>query len=157
VPEQDFKIGELLAIVQKLPDALPLTDKFDLPHREHSKAWYKHQKEHLEGWLGQYLKPGAYNRTGFRDSGMFFYNHFQCWTGLLWLAEALGESPQVLEQVSKLVLESGKHSASQTRAFRHVVPWSRVYDLLVTYQPKQPKRSLLGFFGTVGGNKKAPN
>jgi hypothetical protein len=153
---QDFKISELLAIVQGLPNTMPLTDKFDLPHRQHSKAWYRHQKEHLEGWLGDYLEPGAYNRAGFRDSAMFFYSHFQCWTGLLWLAEALGESPEVLEQACKMVLESGRHSASQTGAFRRVVPWTRVYHLLVTYQPKQHKRSLPGFFKAVGGNKKAP-
>lgn len=140
----DLGIEQLLTTVKQLPHSLPLTDLYHRPHGKRPTVWYEHQKEHLTGWLSEYQGAGAYGRSGTRDSSEFFYNHFQCWQGLLWLVEALGEDLETLQRAADAVLQSGKHSASQCAAFRRVIPWSRVVILLRDY--KKPRKSVLSWF-----------
>lgn len=125
---------ELVRIIQLLPEALPLTDAFEgrtmagYPGPE--VPWYRSQKEHLIGFIGDYNGPGAYNRSGFDGTARDWYQRFQCAPGLLWLAEALGEDRETLRAGIEAIRAAGPHSASQCGAFRKVVPWARIEVLL---------------------------
>ncbi|MGP3707156.1 hypothetical protein, partial [Gordonia paraffinivorans] len=69
-----------------------------------------------------------------------FYNHLRCAAGLIWLAEALGEEVEVLNSGVEAVRNAGRNPSSQCAAFRRVVPWSRILDLV----DRQPEYILRG-------------
>ena len=131
----DIPVDVLRKIIRRLPEDQPVTDEFEFGA---GTAWYRSQREHLDGWLSQYNGPGAYNRKKPSTSSRQFYNHFRCAAGLLWLAEALGEDPAVLRSAVKSVRAAGKNPSSQCAAFRRAVPWSRIVEL-VEAQPKSSR------------------
>ncbi|NMO04289.1 hypothetical protein HH308_24010 [Gordonia sp. TBRC 11910] len=94
--------------------------------------WHN-QRDHITRWLGQYNTNGYYNRANPSTSGRRFYNSFKCASGLLWLADALGEEAAVLHHGVEAIDAAGTNYASQCGAFRKVVPWARIVELA---QPK---------------------
>lgn len=125
---QGMKTSELRTIVGRLPEKLPLTDSFDVG-RDRSLRWYSSQREHLLGWLGEYDTPGAYGRKNPGQDAKFFYNHFRCAPGLLWLAEALGEHDEILKFAIRDMKDANLNPSSQCAAFRRAVPWDRIAEL----------------------------
>ena len=85
--------------------------------------------------------PGAYNRAHPSTSSKHFYNHFRCAAGLVWLAEALGEDELVLRAGVEAIRSAGPNPSSQCAAFRRVVPWARIVELL-GLQPSEIPRGL---------------
>lgn len=133
----DIPVSDLLALIDKLPAEQFLTDIFENPDddEEVREVWYEHQKEHLQGWLSQYNSPGAYNRANPSTSSKKFYNNFKAVTGLLWLAEALGEDRDILANAILDAVDAGDSLASQCGAFRRRVPWIRIHQLVTSYPP----------------------
>ena len=95
------------------------------------RAWYLHQKEHWQGWLGEYDGPGAYGRKGWanRDAA-FIWNHIQCAPMLFWLAEALGLPKADLDRAYQDILAAPKRNASQCAALRRVFEWHVIESAL---------------------------
>lgn len=58
------------------------------------------------------------------------YNHLQCAPALLWLAEALGEDPAVINRAIDAVGAVARNGASQCGAVRREVPWGRIEQLV---------------------------
>lgn len=131
ITENDIHVLDLRKIILSKPSSLPITDEYE-GHKpiEIRTAWYSSQKEHLAGWLLEYNSSGAYNRTTPSISSKRFYNRFQCAAGLLWLAEALGENTDVLKKAVIAINQAGNRTASRCAAFRKVVPWTRLYELI---------------------------
>lgn len=127
--------AELVRIISGLHADQPLTDALEgrsstAGYPGPRRPYYASQKEHLVRFIGQYGTPGAYGRTRFDATARDWYQRFQCAPGLLWLAEALGEDGDVLERGIKAIAGAGLNSASQCAAFRRIVPWSRIEQLL---------------------------
>ena len=120
---------ELLARIQDLPPETPRYRALEqvLGFGAHSTGtvWYRHQKEHWQGWLGEYGGPGAYGRKEWasRDA-KYIWNHFQCVTGLFWMAEALELPERELAHAQEAVVSAPTRSASQIAALRRVFPWA---------------------------------
>ena len=93
----------------------------DLAAGRTSRPWYRDQREHLLGWLGEYGGPGAYGRTGGagRDAA-FFWTHFQCAPGLA-EAEAAGGPGDGLLLACQAAGLSGSNHAAQCAAVRRVI------------------------------------
>lgn len=125
---------QLRALLEKLPEKVPMTDAFEAKKDSQSShphsTWYRSQKEHWLGWLGEYSGPGAYARKNANRDAQFIYNHFQCSPGLLWLAEASGVSPKLLILGRDAMQRAGERPASQCAAFRKVVPWKVVDEAI---------------------------
>ncbi|MCK0517649.1 hypothetical protein [Williamsia sp. DF01-3] len=124
---------QLRKIVVSLSERCPVTDDYERRHNLGAfggHVWYKSQKEHVEGWLGQYNSPGFYNRQSFDRDARFFYTHFKCAAGLLWLAEALGEDPKTVGRAVSAVEAAGKNPASQCGALRRIISWQRIEELI---------------------------
>lgn len=94
------------------------------------RTWYETQQEHLLGWLFQYDTEGYYGRKYAGRSAEFFYNHFNCAPGLLWLAEAAGAPRPLLLRAKRAVLAAGKQGSAQSAALRRILPWAAVLRLL---------------------------
>ncbi len=125
---------ELRTLIAELPERVPLTDALEAQNRPQSSrlqtTWYRSQKEHWLGWLGEYGGPGAYGRKNIRRDARFIYNHFQCLPGLVWLAEALGVEGPLLVTGQEAMADAKDNLVSQCAAFRRVVPWDVLEPLI---------------------------
>ncbi|WFN94108.1 hypothetical protein [Gordonia sihwensis] len=130
VAEGDISTVALRKLVQKLDARQPLTDEYEARTAAAGRNSNGNQKAHLDGWLGEYGSPGYYGRKSPSNSGKAFYNHFRCAPGLMWLAEGLGEDPVVLRQAIARVDGAFGNPSSEAAAFRAVVPWSRIVELV---------------------------
>lgn len=90
-------------------------------------AWYRSQKEHWLGWVGEYNGSGEYGRKTIsgRDA-RFIFNHIQCAPMLFWLAEALGIDEVKLDAAFEAAVFAPKRNASQCAAFRRVISWDMI-------------------------------
>ncbi|MGW4018289.1 hypothetical protein ACWECW_18510 [Rhodococcus ruber] len=137
---------QLREVISTLPVSTPITDEYETD-RFGKKVWYRSQKEHLQGWLAEYNGPGAYNRTTHTGTARDFYQRFRCVAGLIWLAEALGEDPQVLRAAVADVRAAGPNPSSQCAAFRRKVPWPRIEELLADHDRTRATRRWWPFAG----------
>ena len=124
----------LKARIRPLPEAVPR-------HRDQEQAigvgvgfanaWYRSQKQHWMGWLGEYDGLGAYGRqTGQPRDARYAYNHIQCAPMLFWLAEALNADAAQLDKAYAAVLDAKPRGAAQCGALRRVLPWADIAALL---------------------------
>jgi hypothetical protein len=127
---------ELRRVVLALPERLPVTDEFE---RGQHGVWTGRQKQHLDGWLREYGSPGYYGRQRPGQDARHFYTHFKCAPALLWLAEGLGEDHERLRQGCAAIAAAGANDARQCGAFRTVVPWERLLDLLEAREQTLPR------------------
>ncbi|WP_238419491.1 hypothetical protein [Gordonia sp. 'Campus'] len=134
IKDGDISVFDLRDLILRLPTAQPITDAYESDAT--ARVWYSSQQEHLAGWLSEYNGPGAYNRANPSTSSKHFYNHFRCAPGLVWLAEALGEDELVLRAGVESLRSAGPNPSSQCAAFRRVVPWARIMELLAL-QPEE--------------------
>ena len=89
-------------------------------------VWYRTQKEHWLGWLGEYNSPGAYGRkvTRGRDA-RFAYNHIVEVGMLLYLIDAAGVDADLVREANAQAAH-GRTLQSKSAAVRKVVPWEVV-------------------------------
>lgn len=114
-------IGRFVRAIRRLPSDRPFVDR---------RKWYRTQKEHWLGWLGDYHGPGAYRRkTGKNRDAQYAYNHIVEPKMLLWLIAASGVKPSLIgaaRRSSSRVATLPSKSAS----IRKHVPWSEVVKAL---------------------------
>lgn len=95
------------------------------------RAWYEHQKQHWEGWLGAYDGPGAYGRKEWANrDARFIWNHIQCPPMLFWLVEALALPDAELARAYQDILAAPNRSAAQCAALRRGFPWDVIETAL---------------------------
>lgn len=130
--------AELLKVITKLAVAQPLTDAYAQSKRleriGRPTPWYVSQKQHLLGWLGEYGGAGFYGRKQPGQDAQFFYNHFRCPEGLMWLAEALGETQNRVTSAIDAVDTAGANPSSKCGSFRRVISWERIAELLEAHR-----------------------
>ena len=124
--EDDYTAAEFAKLLKRKQPHYPISEHYN--GSDYSKAWYNSQKQHILGWLKQYEGPGAYQRKSRGLTAKHFYNHFACAQGLLWLAEALGETPEIVEQASQAARVK-HHPSAQCAAIRAIIPWTRILEL----------------------------
>ena len=94
-----------------------------------SGRWRHNQKEHVLTWFASQPTrgAGAYSRKTPNTSARITYNRLMNPAMILWIAEALGEDPQVVQAAGEKVL--AVPSRSRAGAARKVLPWSRIVEL----------------------------
>lgn len=125
---------DLLARIQSLPADTPRHKALETALRVrvgYWRAWYRSQKEHWQGWLGEYDGPGAYGRGAATPrNAEYIWNHIQCAPMLFWLAEALGLPDADLERAYCAVMSAQDRGAAQCAALRRVFPWAVIESAL---------------------------
>lgn len=87
---------------------------------------YHTQKDHWLGWLGATPGTGTYERKALPNRGArYVYNHIVEPKMLLWLIEAVGVEPAVVDAAKQASLQAGT-LPGKSKAIRQVVPWSEV-------------------------------
>lgn len=119
--EESISITQFIQAIEKLPS--------DEPFIEPGKQ-YRTQKAHWLGWLRGYAGSGAYGRvTSQKRDAKFAYNQIVEPKMLVWLIEASGTSPELLDAVRSLLDMPGsvQHTSA---AIRKLVPWADVASQL---------------------------
>ncbi len=124
----DIHVLEMIDILSLLDPLPPVTKALD--------AWgtvARDQKDHMISWLATQNSQGygAYTRIKGNESTRTAYNRFLNPGGLLWIAEALGESEEKLREAVEAAREAGKiNYRSSCAAFRKIIPFTRIMELL---------------------------
>ena len=123
------KAVDYLVFLEPMPPVTKELDKWG--------SKYPSQKVHMCRWLvwQKHTYSGKYGRSTPNYSTKVTYNRFQNPGGLLWLAEVLGEDEATLRAAVAAAVEAEKKAAkydgkSRCRAFREVIPWGRIGELL---------------------------
>lgn len=137
----DFSGRTFARMISQLPAHPPLYDTLGggAEDAHNYGVGYQTQQQHLVGWFSQLAGPGAYNRKTRGLKARHGYNHFQCAEGLLWLAEALGEDPEVVRAAYAAVAEH-THTAARSAAVRKLIPWERIVELILAKNLHNPPR-----------------
>lgn len=123
----DWSGRDFAQIMWNLTDDCPIAISYEAKHLP-GDHWWEHQREHMCNWFFEINTAGAYGRKARDITAKGAYNRSQCAPGLLWLAEALGESPKVVQAAADAAGGIGR-PASQCAAIRRVIPWSRIAEL----------------------------
>ena len=109
--------------------------------RDRPGIWYRTQKEHWLGWLGEYEGPGGYGRQvqSGRDA-RFAYNHIVNPQMLLWLNEAAGVDSSLVS-ASREAASNKTTMMAQSGAIRKIMPWKMVESALFNSQSAHPRSS----------------
>ena len=119
--ERTISIAEFIRVIKRLPEDEPV----DAPRK-----WYKTQKEHWLGWLGEYEGPGAYGRkVGVKRDARFAYNHVVCPELLMYLICAIPLGQDHIEAAKK-AYDRGLSEMEKSGAIRKIVPWSEIYQAI---------------------------
>lgn len=98
--------------------------------RDHPTVWYRTQKEHWLGWLGEYHTPGAYGRRpNPAHDARFAYNHVVNPLMLLWLTEAAGVDDSLIAAARESAA-NGATLMERSGAIRRHVPWETLRHAL---------------------------
>lgn len=113
--EKSITIVQLIRKIRKL--------KADKTYIDPNK-WYRTQKEHWLGWLGEYDGPGAYGHLPkMNRDAKFVYNHIVEPKMLAWLIEASRTRSASTRSVRSIIAK--KISMQQkSAAIRKLVPWA---------------------------------
>jgi hypothetical protein len=93
-------------------------------------VWYRSQKEHWMGWLGEYAGSGYYGRKISNRTAEFSYNHINCSPMVLWLGEASGVDKKTVEKARRAALRAKGSMGPQCKAIRQIIPWSVIESRL---------------------------
>jgi hypothetical protein len=98
--------------------------------RDTPGKWYKTQKEHWLGWLGDYHRPGYYGRQDSTPrNAKYAYNHIVCVDMLLYLAKASRISPSRLAK-ARAAERAAPSLQAKSGAVRKVIPWEVIEEAL---------------------------
>jgi hypothetical protein len=118
-----YTIQQFVAAIKGLPEATPHTDALDPPIRHDSF------KDQWIRWLEEYLTPGYYDRKNFVDNAKWAYQHLNNGWMIVWLNEAAGEAPRII-QAAIAAMEERDTMQAEAKYARRVLPWDDLAKLL---------------------------
>ena len=120
-------VRQLIKAIRRLPSDRPYINP---------KVWYRTQKEHWLGWLGEYHTEGAYGRdTSKRRDARFAYNHVVNYKMLLWIIDS-ARLPRTTLAKARRAAAGARSLAGKSAAIRNVVSWD---DLAAFLWPEHPR------------------
>ena len=125
----DMDVLEFARKISMLTIDTPLSTEFDRKYGQKEHRWWSCQREHLTVWCLHYPTTGI---KGFihtpSNSSKDLYNRFGRPETLLWLAEALGESNIVIQNIIDEIKDKKANSACAD--IRKRIPFNRILELL---------------------------
>lgn len=132
----DFHVNDFVGLLSARKAEQPMTMAFEddwAQERQRSTSdsgrWRHNQKEHVLTWFASQVSrgAGAYSRQAPNTSSRTTYNRLMNPAMILWIAEALDEDPEVVQEAGEKAL--AVPSRSRAGAARKVIPWSRIVKL----------------------------
>ena len=125
----DITVEKFAAILEYLdpkPETTKALDRWGVKH-------YPIQKAHMVLWFLSQEGTGGkgYTRTRGNSSSMEAYNRLLNVGALIWMADALGESPEAIQRATSAAIEAETIDyRRRCSAFREVIPWARIDELI---------------------------
>jgi hypothetical protein len=118
-----YTIAQFIAVVEDLRKPTPQSDELPLPagHASFKSQWI--------GWLEEYLERGYYDRKNAVDDAEWAYNHLNNGRMIVWLNEAAGEDPRIVE-AAIVAMDDREPRQTEAKFARRVLPWQDVAKLL---------------------------
>ncbi|WP_194460757.1 hypothetical protein [Bradyrhizobium sp. CCBAU 53421] len=111
-----YTIDQPTTAIRELKTPTPLSDQLPLPADQAST------RDQWLGWLDEYLGPGYYNRQTLIDDARHVYQHLNNGRMMVWLNEAAGEDPRIIE-AAIIAMDSGEPAQREAMYARRVLPW----------------------------------
>ncbi|TKV78003.1 hypothetical protein FDV58_27775 [Bradyrhizobium elkanii] len=124
---RSYSIRELLRAVRRLPATTPQADRL-------FKSGYDTHQDHWTAWLEQYDGPGYYGRSNWDRDARYVYQHLNCGPMMVWLNEAAGEDPALIERTIREMRRGGSRAQTEAKIVRQFLPWERAAWLLFRYR-----------------------
>lgn len=144
--EIDFDVKQFSRILAKLEPHLPISDAFECscyPQTQHPR--WRSQRDHMTSWFdAQATKgSGAYTRNQPNRSAKVTYNRLQSAEGMLWIAEALGADPTLVQAAADEALAT-KRGPSRCAIIRRHLPWEVIAELAKSRQGAHSRFARIG-------------
>lgn len=125
----DIDVHQFAKLLARLPERLVISDAMEQADPQKKGRWWSSQREHMSAWFASQATTGSgtFTRQAPNLSAKTAYNRLQHPEGLVWIAEALGADPDLLEQVAKEALTVPRRRRSGF--VRKHLPWDLVADL----------------------------
>ncbi|MBQ3286599.1 MAG: hypothetical protein IJH45_01455 [Firmicutes bacterium] len=130
--------ADLMLFLDPCPDA---SRKYDTPG-----SMYTCQKAHMIAWFASQTGTGegSFTRNKGNNSARTCYNRLLNAGALVWIADAFGADGKLIEQAAKKA-EEAKNYRSRCSAFRSVIPFDSIIELLLRPQGWRYDQALLPF------------
>jgi hypothetical protein len=126
--ETKYTIKQFISAIEGLSNATPHSDTMELPtgHNSFKEMWI--------GWLEEYLTPGYYDRMNIVDDAQWAYQHLNNGGMIVWLNEAAGEAPRLIE-AALAAMEGRDAEPTKAKYARRVLPWDDLAKRLFRRRP----------------------
>lgn len=134
VSSEDIDVIKFARILKKLPPHPPITDAYDFACGQTKDVWWTSQREHMVSWFmaqNGMNGTGAYSRLEPNRSAKKAYNRLNNSGSILWIAEALGEDPSIVQVAADEAMASSDYR-TRCKIVRQHIPWERIYELAIT-------------------------
>ncbi|MEW6859872.1 hypothetical protein [Trueperella pyogenes] len=124
----DFNVREFARLLGRLPDHLPISDAMEQADPQKKGRWWSSQREHMTSWFASQATTGSgsFTREVPNRSARTTYNRLQHPEGLIWIAEAVGVDPVLIDRVAHEALTMDRRKRSGF--IRKHIPWEMVAD-----------------------------
>lgn len=128
--DDDLHVDEFVRVLRALDAHLPISYKYERDRPQSSESWWSSQKEHMISWFGAQnsLGSGAYSRRTPNTSARTTYNRLLCPAAFVWMAEALGEDPVVVQTAADAA-RAEPSARKRPGLLRKHLPWPRIAAL----------------------------
>lgn len=128
--DDDIHVRDFAHVIAMLEPHLPISDQYELDVPQKQGVWWSSQQEHMVRWFSDQatLGSGAFTRSEPNTSARTTYNRLLAPAAFVWMAEALGEDPAVVQAAA----DAARAEPSARRRpglLRRHLPWSRVAEL----------------------------
>lgn len=130
VMDDDIHVRDFVRVLQTLQPHLPISDQYELDRPQKTGAWWSSQQEHMVKWFGNQdsLGSGAFTRQTANTSAKITYNRLSCPAAFVWMAEALGEDPDVVQAAADTARDE-PNARKRPGLLRRHLPWERIAEL----------------------------
>lgn len=142
----DMDVRDFARLLARLPENLPISDAYHGYDGSYPPPgpWYTSRRQRMVSWFrGQATTgEGAYSRTTPNLSAKRAYNRLLNSGWLLWINEAVGNDPGLIQQAADAASQEKDHR-TRCRIVREHLPWSDVISLANRCKPKKLFTGLL--------------
>lgn len=126
----DFDVVDFARLLARLPEHLPISDAFEGEHPQGTGRWWTSQREHMTSWFRAHATTGsgAYTRERPNRSARRTWQRLASPGGMLWIAEALGVDPDVVQRAAEEVAAQ-TDKRRRTGIIRTHIPWTMIAAL----------------------------
>lgn len=128
--DDDIHVRDFARVLAALEPHLPISDQYELDVPQKQGVWWSSQQEHMVRWFSDQPTrgSGAFTRAEPNTSARTTYNRLLAPAAFVWMAEALGEDPAVVQAAADAA-RAEPSARRRSGLLRRLLSWSRIAEL----------------------------